>query len=164
MDCNENFGPHSKHWHFPFSFGCDFSGIMNDVNKWMGQWTKKFEGWVPYDIEEKDDNYFIVMPLPGLTKEEVDVSLIGRELNIKTKKKTPEENETKDEKESKKNLYRGHGFLRYFLNMLWKKGVDMDIQIPDDADENSIKSIMANGLLKIKFGKKPSKRVDINVE
>ena len=38
----------------------------------------------------------------------------------------------------------------------------MDIPLPADADENSITSKMANGLLRIRVGKKPAKPIDIN--
>lgn len=164
MDDVNDFGKDSKFGHFPFSFGCDISELLKDVNKWVHHCTNMFEGWIPYDIEERDDQYIIMIPLPGLTKEDVEISLIGRELNIKTKRKTSEVSEVKQHENKKKHPYWGHGFIRNFLYMLWKKGGNATIQLPDDADENSVKSTMANGLLKVKLGKKPSKRVDVNVE
>ncbi|KKM71779.1 hypothetical protein LCGC14_1427250, partial [marine sediment metagenome] len=40
--------------------------------------------------------------------------------------------------------------------------VNMDIALPADADTDTIVSKMANGLLKITFGKKPAKKIDVN--
>ena len=42
--------------------------------------------------------------------------------------------------------------------------VNIDIPLPTDADENSILSKMANGLLRITVNKKPAKNIDINDE
>jgi HSP20 family molecular chaperone IbpA len=40
----------------------------------------------------------------------------------------------------------------------------MDIPLPADANEDSIVSKMANGLLRIRIGKKPAKPININEE
>jgi HSP20 family molecular chaperone IbpA len=40
----------------------------------------------------------------------------------------------------------------------------MDIELHENADLDSIKSVMANGLLRIKVGKKPAKKVDIKTD
>jgi HSP20 family molecular chaperone IbpA len=38
----------------------------------------------------------------------------------------------------------------------------MDIPLPADTDTDSIASKMANGLLKVTFGKKPAKKIDVS--
>ena len=92
-----------------------------------------------------------------MKKEDVNVSLIGNSLNIKAAEPKTDEKETSEDKTKE---YR-HPFLKYFFTFI---DVDMDIPLPADADLDSIKSIMSNGVLKIKFGKKPSRNIDINTE
>ena len=109
--------------------------------------------WIPYNLERREDGYIITVPIPGRTKEEVSVSLIGNNLNIKASKPKTD-GEPKEEAGQPENP-----FLKFFFKFI---DVDMDIPLPANADLDSIKSVMANGLLKVKVGKKPSKNIDIN--
>ncbi|MBD3339749.1 MAG: Hsp20 family protein [Candidatus Lokiarchaeota archaeon] len=160
---------YSGHAHFPF-FGCDMSGIMKGVSRMMDKYIGKFDGWFPYDLEEREDDYLILVPLPGLSKEDVKISLIENNLNISTKKveKTDEKSNQKSQNSNQMHCephsHTHRGFLRFFLNNLWQNGINMDIPLPSNANENSIKPKMTNGLLKIRIAKKTPRKVDINVE
>ena len=80
-------------------------------------------------------------------------ALIGNNLNIKASRPKTD-GEPKEESDQPENP-----FLKFFFKFI---DVDMDIPLPANADLDSIKSVMANGLLKVKVGKKPSKNIDIN--
>ena len=142
------------HGCFPFA-GKDFPDMMKRIGRHINECMGRFGSWVPYNLEKLESGYLIVVPLPGRKKEDINISLIGNSLNIKAAKpKTSEE--INDDKEKPGIPFFRHGFS--FMD------VDMDITLPADADLDSIKSIMSNGVLKIKLGKKPSRNIDINTE
>ncbi len=146
-------GARHQHWCGPFPFGQGFPHFMRKIARHVDECMGKFGSFVPYNIKDREDGYLITVPLPGRAKEDVTVSLIGNCLNIKASKPKTE-GESKDESGQLK-----HPFLRFFFTFI---DVDMDIPLPANADLDSIKSVMANGLLKVKVGKKPSKKIDIN--
>ena len=147
---------HFGHGCFPFA-GKDFPHMMKRIGRHIHECMGRFGSWVPYNLEKLETGYLIVVPLPGRTKEDVNVSLIGNSLNIKAAKPKTDEKETSEEKTKEHR----HPFLKYFFTFI---DVDMDIVLPADADLDSIKSIMSNGVLKIKLGKKPSRNIDVNNE
>lgn len=147
-------GPH----HGPYvGVGCcDFS--PKDIAR-MKHMARRFIGgfmgsWIPHNIEDLGDRYLITVPLPGRAKEDVKVSLLDRNLNISAKKPLVPEEEKVEKKEEEGFPFSWKGF--HFID------VNMDIPLPNDADENTIQSKMANGLLRITMGKKPAKSIDIN--
>ena len=146
-------GHQHQHWCGPGAFAHGFPHFMRKIARHIDECMGRFGSWVPYNLEDREDGYLITVPLPGRTKEDVTVSLIGNSLNIKASKPKTE-GEAKDESGQPR-----HPFLRFFFTFI---DVDMDIPLPANADVDSIKSVMANGLLKVKIGKKPSKKIDIN--
>ena len=116
---------------------------------------------IPHNVEDLGDSYLITVPLAGRTKEEVKVSLINKHLNIKAEKpKIPEKENVKEET-------REYGSPHGWCGPVFLKGftfidVNMDIPLPADANTDTIVSKMANGLLKVTFGKKPPKKIDIS--
>jgi len=146
-------GEKNQHWFGPFPFAHSFPYFMRKIARHIDECMGKFGSWVPYNLEDREEGYLITVPLPGRTKEDVTVSLIGNSLNIKASKPKAE-GEAKDESGQIK-----HPFLRFFFTFM---DVDMDIPLPMNADLDSIKSVIANGLLKVKIGKKPSKKIDID--
>ena len=146
-------GDNYHHSYGPFPFAHGFAPFMKKIAQHVDECMGKFGSWVPYNLEDRGDGYLITVPLPGRTKEEVTVSLIGNNLNIKAAK-------PKTEGESKEESgHPRHPFMRFFFSFM---EVDMDIPLPANANLDSIKSVMANGLLKVKIGKKPSKKIDVN--
>ena len=140
-------------------------GLGPKEMKMIGQMARKcmhafmggYEGGVPYNLEDKGDHYLVLVPLSGRTKEDVKVSLINNTLNVKADKPKTGEGES-DKKDTKTE---GIPFRANFFRFV---KVDMDIQLPADADKDTIKSLMQNGLLKIKVGKKPPTNIDISDE
>lgn len=145
---------------FPFA-GKDVSHIINKIGHHMNECMGQFKGWIPHNLKEQADGYLITVPLPGRSKDDVKVTLLGNNLNIKASKPKLDEEENKSETNDTKPAGQRKPFFNVFYNFI---NVDLDIALPADADGDSIKSIMANGLLKIKVGKKPSKTININTE
>ena len=168
--CNEVFcGPpghthssressHHKGGLHGFGAGCcvpfDMKTIGRMARRFMHGFAKSHEGWVPYNLEDKGDYYVIMVPLSGRTKEDVKVSLINSTLNITAEKPKSAEGEEKKKKDE-------IPFMRNFFTFV---DVNLDIPLPADADKDSIKSLMQNGLLRVKIGKKPPKNININEE
>ena len=110
--------------------------------------------YIHYNIEDIGEEYLITVPLPGRTKEDVSLSLINKDLNIKANKpKVPEHEETTEEPNKRGFPFMFKGFT--FVD------VNMDVPLPADADENKITSKIAHGLLKVKIGKLEPKPIDI---
>ena len=159
-------GPRGSHGHrgrggmagcFPFD-----PRMMHKMQKMAKHFMRGFMGnQIPYNLEDLGDSYLITVPLAGRTKEEVKVSLLTNHLNIKAEKpKIPEREKLKEkpEEEGSANECCSPSFGRGFTFI----DVNMDIPIPADTDTETIVSKMANGLLKITFGKKPAKKIDIS--
>ena len=167
--CNENFyGPHGNrtqkaghHGCSPHGFaegapflGADWKVIGQMARKCMGGFMNQYKGWVPYNLEDNGEQYLILVPLAGRTKEDVKVSLINNTLNIiAAKPKFTEEAEKKKKDE-----------IPFIKNFFAFVDVNLDIPLPGDADLDSIKSLMQNGLLKVKVGKKPPRDINVNEE
>ncbi len=149
-----------KHYRPHVYAGCyspkDIARMKHMAGRFMKHFMGGFGNWIPHNIEDLGQEYLITMPLPGRTKEDVEISLINKNLNIKAKKPKVPEREGIKKEEKEQFAFPFHGFR--FVD------VNMDIPLPADANEDSIVSKMANGLLRIRIGKKPAKPIDINEE
>lgn len=140
----------ARHAHFPFS-----NVMAARFMHHFGHHMARFGSTIPYRIEDQEDKYMILIPLAGRNKEDVAVSLIEDELNIVAKKPGISEKHTDTERVGKRSMPHSRQFFRFIE-------VNMDIPLPTDANKNEIKSKMADGLLRIKIGKMPAKKIDIN--
>jgi HSP20 family molecular chaperone IbpA len=151
--CHENH--HDPHvW---AGFGSFSPRDIARMKRMAGHFIRNFMGGfgIPYNIEDLGNEYLIVVPLPGRTKDDVEVSLINKNINVKAKKPKVPEHEKKEERTKEEDFqfpWNGFRFIE----------VNMDIPLPADADEESISSKMSNGLLRITMAKKPAKHIDIN--
>jgi len=135
---------------------------MHNMRKMAHHFMRGFVGsHIPYNLEDLGDTYLITVPLAGRTKEEVKVSLINKHLNIKAEKPKIPEREKLEEKPEEEGVSH-EGFGPFFWKGFTFIEVNMDIALPADADTDTIISKMANGLLKITFGKKPAKKIDVS--
>ena len=94
--------------------------------------------WAPLaDITETEEAFHVKAELPGVKKEDVDVSLSNGVLTLKGERKTEEE--TKDEKQHR--IERFHGtFVRRF-------------DLPDNIDQGAIKAEYVDGVLSLTIPK-----------
>lgn len=107
--------------------------------------------WAPsVDISETDTAYLIKGEIPGVKKEDVKVTIQDGMLTIRGERK--QEKEEKSKKFHRVECSYG-SFMRSF-------------QVPDDADENSVKAEFKDGMLNItlpKSAKAKAKSVDVAV-
>ena len=90
------------------------------------------------DVQETDEGYVIEADLPGATKDDVSISLEEDIMTISYEKKEEEKEENKDGyivRERKSHV-----------------AVTRSVRVPE-ADENSAKATMENGVLKIEIAK-----------
>jgi len=96
----------------------------------------------PVDVVEEGDSYIVSAELPGFTEEEVDVTLNDNLMVISAGKKGGEKEK---EEASPKYLIRERSAGRY----------KRSFALPKDADRESIKASLKEGVLNLTIGKKP---------
>ncbi|MCM1001820.1 Hsp20/alpha crystallin family protein [Wolbachia pipientis] len=117
-----------------------------------------FTGWGPEltrrdnilptcDFYETEENYCLSMELPGIPKEDVDISVSGDSLIVKGEKKY--DNESKE-----KRYYHRERYYGFFYR---------SIQFPPNADVDKIFAKFSNGVLHVSIPKseKHTKKIDI---
>lgn len=102
------------------------------------------------EVGESEKGYIITAELPGLSKEDVQVTLDGSVLTIKGEKK--------EEQENKKDGY-------YYSERVYGSFV-RSLELPTDAEPSKLKASFRNGVLRIEVEKQESsKRAEvINIE
>jgi len=142
-----------------YACGCQDIPMMSPLaRKYMKIFMNKYESAALYNIEDIGNEYLITILLPGRSKEDVQLSLVNHSLNIKASKPKRDDAEyQKDIKsDNKPRMFRIKNFV--FID------VDMDIELPENADLNTIESKMSMGILEIKIGKNPVKPLNIHDE
>ncbi|MHA1194218.1 MAG: Hsp20/alpha crystallin family protein [Promethearchaeota archaeon] len=162
--CDEkNFDPRRIHHFHPGQF-CgspnDIARMKHMAGRFMKGFMHQMGSFVPHNIDDLGTEYLITIPLPGRTKEDVKVSLINKNINVEAKKPKVHEKDGKEEKE-KQEYFCGVPFPMSGFKFI---DVNMDIPLPADADEDSVSSKMANGLLRITVVKKAAKNINISEE
>lgn len=106
--------------------------------------------WTPQvDITENDDSFHVSVDVPGVSPEQMEISLHKGLLTIRGKRNT--DNETEDDKFSRRERIRG-SFSRQF-------------SLPDSANEETVTAKSVNGVLKITIPKaKKSAPISITVD
>jgi HSP20 family protein len=93
------------------------------------------DSWSPLvDLEETDDAYLIEAELPGVKREDVNVELIGKELQIS--------GEVKEERERK-------GVLRQQMRRSGR--FSYRVALPDRADADGIEASLNDGVLRVRL-------------
>lgn len=108
--------------------------------------------WAPaVDIKETDDAYLIEAELPGLSKEDVKVTVDDGVLTIQGERKQEEES-------SDKKIHRVERFYGSFMRRF---------SLPDNVDEGSVKARFKDGVLTLSVKKaepKEPKAIEVQVE
>lgn len=117
-----------------------FNDVVND----------RRDNFVPsIDISETEDQFMITAELPGMSKEDIDISLENGRLAISGERSF--KNEEKDKK---------------FHRVETKYGAfERSFQLPDNVDAESISATYENGLLNISINKsedKVKKQIEIS--
>ncbi|KAJ3352125.1 hypothetical protein HDU83_008308 [Entophlyctis luteolus] len=135
-----------------------FNALFNDLMRPSSLLSSRFfdgPAFAPalpsVDISETDKAYILTADLPGMKKEDVNITIKNDTLTISGERK--EESEEKTEVRHMVERRRG-SFTR-------------SMAIPPDADADSIKAAMENGVLRVEIAKKPvppeeaSKKIEI---
>lgn len=127
----------------------DFSNMLDDF--FTGSWPiqRSLAGdTFKIDIQDNDTEYIIEAELPGVKKEDVEITLNDGRLNISVKKEEVSENK------SKKYIHRERKYAQMSRSILLA-----------DADDEGIKAKLEEGVLTIQVPKKQhedtSKRIMI---
>jgi HSP20 family protein len=94
------------------------------------------DGFLPLaDVEETEDGYTIELELPGIKKEDIDISLAGRRLTVSGERK---------EKERKGVLRRRTRSVGRFY---------FEVTLPGDVDESGVTASLDQGVLTVRVPK-----------
>ncbi len=128
-------------------FSKNFSDIMDEFfNDVVSQRNNSFVPGI--NISETDEHFEVTVELPGMSKEDIDVSLDNGRLAISGERKF-------EDKEEGKTYHRVE--TRY-------GSFNRSFQLPDNVDEESINATYENGLLNITIDKsrdKVKKQIEI---
>lgn len=107
--------------------------------------------WTPaVDIRETDEAFHVHAELPGLTKEDVQITLENNVLRLSGERRFEKE----DEKDSYHRIERAYGsFTRSF-------------SVPDDADDSKVSAEFKDGVLTVRLVKSEKSRpkaIDVKV-
>ncbi len=103
------------------------------------------------DLFEENDNYVVTCDLPGVKKEDLDISVSGNVLTIKGEKK--------DSREDKDG--------RYYRRETWSGSFQRTVTLPETVDPNKINAEMKNGELVLTLPKKEEvkpRQIKVNVK
>ncbi|WP_245418005.1 Hsp20/alpha crystallin family protein [Cohaesibacter celericrescens] len=106
-----------------------------------GFWTRNAELSVRTNLSETDKEVCITAELPGLSEEDVDVSVVGNRITIKGEKKS----ETDERKDEEGRQY--HRIER--MSGAFQRKVALPFDIPTDA----VKADVKNGILTVTVAK-----------
>ena len=91
--------------------------------------------WRPIvDVDEDGDEISVTAEIPGMEKEDIDVSIKGRLLTIKGEKST-------EKKKERKKFFKQERTYGYF---------ERTIRLPDEVDDGSVKARYKRGVLTMK--------------
>jgi len=109
-----------------------------------------FEGWTPpVDVYEEKDKITVRAELPGMKKEDIEVTVVGDTLTITGERKQEQE---KREGET----YRSERYLGRFQR---------SITLPAEVDQNKIQATYKDGLLTVSLNKtEQAKRKQIEIK
>ena len=121
---------------------------FNELESIQEQMNRLFEGskkqspsdlgsWIPSsDISEDENNYQVIVDLPGIPKDKIDISVSGNTLTLRA--------ERKEKKETKQNYYRAERAIGFF---------ERQFTFSHDIDDSKVLASYNDGVLEIKLPK-----------
>lgn len=107
------------------------------------------ETTIPLEVQEMDNAYLVSAELPGVKKEDIDISIVGNQLTLSA--------ETKQEKVS--------GEAKEWCCERWYGKVSRSIQLPLEIDDKKADASYVDGVLHLTLPKRESsmaKRLEIH--
>lgn len=120
-----------------------FEDVMRDFMTvpYRSMLRRTTEPAVPVDIQETDKAYLLTAELPGIKKEDIEVSITENQVTISA--------EVKQEKEA-------GGEAKSLCSERWYGKVSRTVQLPLDIDEKGADAICTDGVLHLTLPKKAS--------
>jgi HSP20 family protein len=112
------------------------------------------------DVRENEHSYVFDMELPGMTKENVDISLKDKVLTINSRKDEKLENADSDKKEKGKEVAKNNEQTReagerWLIRERTTTEFTRSFHLPKDVDGENISATFKNGLLRISVPRCP---------
>lgn len=132
----------------------EFERAMNELKEAMTEMRKAFlrrpkELGEPYiDIIDRGREIEVVADLPGVRKEDIDITIDGNLLKISA------ENKSGAEEKEENYIYRERTFKKFMRS----------ITLPTEVDPEKAKSSFKDGILRIALPKKESRGKKIRIE
>lgn len=119
----------------------EFDRLRREVGALMGQF-----GWVdsyPVDLYETADSVVLEMAVPGIGKDDLDISLEGNQLTIRgTSPEVPQEGER-----------------RYWVQTIPHGNFTRSVSLPTSVEADKVQAIVQNGLLRVIMPKSERARI-----
>jgi HSP20 family protein len=107
------------------------------------------------DVVETDDAVKVYADLPGVGKDEVDLSIASNVLTIKGEK------QQKDEKNKEKDAQKN------YRDETWAGSFQRTLSLPESVDPQNVEASMKDGVLTVVLGKKEEvkpRQIDVKVK
>ena len=114
--------------------------ILVDPFRALSGWTDRELTWTPsFEIRETDDAFVFRADMPGVRNEDLDISLIGNQLQIAGKR----------DQEQQQDEGRYHTYERVYGSFV------RGFALPDSADLDQLRAELSSGVLTLSVPKKP---------
>lgn len=126
-----------------------FENMVRDLVPSLRSMMRWEEPTIPVEVQELDNAYLVTAELPGVKKEDIDISIAGNQITISA--------ETKQEKMA--------ADAKEWCNERLFGKLSRTVQLPLEIEEKGADASYADGLLHLTLPKKPSsvtKRLEIH--
>lgn len=136
-------------WRDIMSVQDEMNRLFNGLAKRRGDYGAG-EEWVPaVDISETDEGFIVTADVPGITSEDIKITVSNNVLTLRGEKKNVRE-------ESKENFHRVERVYGSF---------ERTFSLPSSVDSDNIRASYRNGVLEVKLPKsKEAKPQEIKIE
>jgi HSP20 family protein len=117
---------------------------FDDIERFFDQMNRTFSDSVPtrphemaVDVAETDEEIVVSADLPGFERDEVTISLAGRDLTIDADHEEETEASTGDDE------------TRYVRRERTHRSVSRTVRLPDEVDEEAASATFTNGVLTV---------------
>ena len=113
--------------------------LFHDVDRLFHALTPSTGNGYSYDTDfyETDSAFVLELAIPGIKRDDVDINLEGRTLNVKADYKNEQEDEGRT----------------YHVRSMQQNSVSRTVKLPESVDPDSIQANFADGLLKVTMQK-----------
>ena len=122
-------------------FSQDFDSMFEDFERAFGaplSWRSKGTNYVPAcDMDETENEYHLVMDVPGLDKDDIRIDVIGNSVSISGERQQEEESSEKNRHRIERNYGK---FLRTFT-------------LPEGIKDDEVEASYDNGVLSLRLPK-----------